>query len=42
MMRFPHNLPKNEVNLNANSDDEKYDYEITPDTPKNGGNNETI
>ena len=32
----------NEVNINDNSDDRKNDYEGTPDTPTNGGNNEMI
>ena len=27
---------KSDVNINDNSDDEKNDYEITPDAPKNG------
>ena len=31
-----------DVNINANSYDKKNDYEVTPDTPTNGGNNETI
>ena len=34
--------PTIDVNINANSDDKKNDYEITPNTPTNGGNNETI
>ena len=34
--------PKNDVNINDNSDDEIDDYKFTPDTPKNGGNNKII
>ena len=34
--------PIDDENINANSDDEKNDYEVTPDKPTNGGNNETI
>ena len=34
--------PKNDLNINNNSDDKRNDYEVTPDTPENGGNNETI
>ena len=34
--------PTNDVNINDNSDDEKTYYEVTPNTPTNGGNNETI
>ena len=30
------------VNINDNYDDEKNYYEVTPDTPTNVGNNETI
>ena len=40
-MRLP-DLPKNDVNINANYDDEKNDYDITSDTPTNGGNKKTI
>ena len=36
------NPPTNDVNINDNDDDEKKYYEVTPDTPTNGGNNETI
>ena len=35
-------MPTNSVNINNNYDDEKNYYEVTPDTPINGGNNETI
>ena len=34
--------PTNDVNITANSDDEKNDYEVTPDTTIDGENNETI
>ena len=30
------------VNINDNSDDENNDFEVTPDIPTKGGNNETI
>ena len=40
-MRFPPNAPTNEVNIHANSYEEKNDYGVTPDTPTNGVNNET-
>ena len=33
------NPPTVDVNINDNSDDEKNDYGVTPDTPTNGGNN---
>ena len=36
------NPPTNYVNINDNSDDEKNDYDVTPDTPTNDGNNETV
>ena len=42
MMRFTPDPPTDDENINANSDDEKNDYEVTPDTPTNGGTNETI
>ena len=31
------NPPKTNLNINANFDDKKNDYEVTPDTPTNGG-----
>ena len=34
--------PTNDVTINYNYDDEKNDYEVTPDTSTNGRNNETI
>ena len=33
------NPPINDVNKNDNYDDDKYYYEVTLDTPTNGGNN---
>ena len=36
------NPPINDININYNSYDEKNDYGVTPYTPTNGGNNETI
>ena len=36
------NPPTNDIKISENSDDEKNCYEFTPDTPTNGGNNETI
>ena len=41
-MRLPPTQPTNDVNVNANYDDDKNDYEVTPDTPTNFVNNETI
>ena len=34
--------PTIDVNINDNSDNEKNDYEVTPDTPTNGGDNEMV
>ena len=34
--------PTNNLNINYNYDDEKNDYEVTPDIPTNGGNNEIL
>ena len=42
MIRLPPDPPTNDININDSSDDEKNDYEVTPDTSTNGGNNETI
>ena len=36
------NPPTYDENINVNYDDKENDYEVTPDTPKNGVNNETI
>ena len=32
--------PKNDLNINNNSDDKRNAYEVTPDTTTNGGNND--
>ena len=42
IMRFTPTQMYIDENTNANYDDKKDDYEVTPDTPTNGGNNETI
>ena len=39
MMRLTPTQPINDVNVSADYDDEKNDYEVTPDTPTNSGNN---
>ena len=42
IMRFTPTQMYIDEYTNANYDDKKDDYEVTPDTPTNGGNNETI
>ena len=41
-MRLPPDPHTNDVDINVNYDDEKNDYEVTPDTPTDGGNNEKL